>query len=149
MQWTAAKNGGFSTAPASKLIHPVVSGGEYGYEKVNVDAQQRDPGSLLSWTERMLRVRRSHPEFGWGKFQAIDADRAGVLAHRLERDGKCLLAVHNVTADDVTVELELPAVECLEDLLTREPNDPAQEQLYRLQLGPYGYRWFSERRSTG
>jgi maltose alpha-D-glucosyltransferase/alpha-amylase len=148
MQWTAGENGGFSTAPASELIHPVISGGEYGYHKVNVDAQQRDPESLLTWTERMLRIRRSHPEFGWGKFQLIETDRAGVLAHRLDGDGKCLLAVHNLTAEDVTVEIELRAVECLEDLLTRQPNEPAQEQLYRLHLAPYGYRWFAERRSN-
>jgi maltose alpha-D-glucosyltransferase/alpha-amylase len=148
MQWDPGKNGGFSTADASKLIHPAISEGEYGYEKVNVDAQQRDPESLLSWTERMLRLRRTHSEFGWGKLQFIKTGNPGVLAHRMEHNDNRMLVVHNVSAEEVTVDLELPAVDCLEDLLTREPSNPAEEQRYRLQLGPYGYRWFAEKRGS-
>src|SRR5690554_5550225 len=38
MQWSAAVNGGFSEADPSCLPRPVISGGDYGYEKVNVEA---------------------------------------------------------------------------------------------------------------
>ncbi len=47
MQWTAAEHGGFSTASADALPAPVVEGG-YGPEFVNVEAQRRDPESLLA-----------------------------------------------------------------------------------------------------
>ena len=36
MQWTAKKNGGFSSASASDVRVPVISKGEFGYRKVNV-----------------------------------------------------------------------------------------------------------------
>src|SRR3954447_26819403 len=36
MQWSLLPNGGFSTARTADLVRPVVSDGEYGYEKVNV-----------------------------------------------------------------------------------------------------------------
>jgi maltose alpha-D-glucosyltransferase/alpha-amylase len=58
MQWSATLNGGFSTAPKKNLCRPVISGGEYGYENVNVTDQRHDPGSLLSWFERMIRTLR-------------------------------------------------------------------------------------------
>src|SRR5207302_2569132 len=51
MQWADAKNGGFS--PAQRIVLPVVSGGEFGYQKVNVAAEQRDPASFLNRMERM------------------------------------------------------------------------------------------------
>jgi maltose alpha-D-glucosyltransferase/alpha-amylase len=144
MQWNATVNAGFSSAPQERLIHPVISEGEYGYERVNVGAQQRDPDSLLSWTERMLRVRRGCPELGWGECEFLDVGSSDVLAHRLKHQGKCVLLIHNLSSRETSVNLELPKVECLEDLLTREPQKPSQKQRYSFQLGPYGYRWFAE-----
>ena len=38
----------------------------YGYGTINVEAQSRDPHSLLNWTRRMLAIRRRHPGFGRG-----------------------------------------------------------------------------------
>ena len=42
MQWANAKNGGFS--PAERIVLPVISGGEFGYEKVNVAARAARSG---------------------------------------------------------------------------------------------------------
>jgi maltose alpha-D-glucosyltransferase/alpha-amylase len=42
MQWSAEPNGGFSTASAEKLIRPVIKGGDFGYENLNVTAQAHD-----------------------------------------------------------------------------------------------------------
>jgi maltose alpha-D-glucosyltransferase / alpha-amylase len=46
MQWDNSENAGFSTATAEKLFWPVITGGEFGYEKVNVEVQKNDPSSL-------------------------------------------------------------------------------------------------------
>jgi maltose alpha-D-glucosyltransferase / alpha-amylase len=46
MQWSAGANGGFSTA--ERPVRPVVSGGLYGFETVNVERQRRDPGRCSS-----------------------------------------------------------------------------------------------------
>ena len=144
MQWNATVNAGFSSAPRERLIHPIIDEGDYGYQQVNVSAQQRDPESLLSWTERMLRVRRGRAEFGWGEYEFLDVGTSDVLVHRLKHEGKCVLLIHNLSDRDTSLDLELPAVECLEDLLTREPWKPSGKQRYSLQLEPYGYRWFAE-----
>ena len=47
MQWNGGTDAGFSTAPAKNLHHPVIRGVDFGHETANVQAQRRDPGSLL------------------------------------------------------------------------------------------------------
>jgi maltose alpha-D-glucosyltransferase / alpha-amylase len=47
MQWTERAHGGFSRA--EKVVRPVIDDDEYGYRKVNVADQRRDPDSLLNW----------------------------------------------------------------------------------------------------
>ena len=38
----------------------------YGYQAVNVEAQSREPSSLLNWMRRMLAVRKEIKAFGRG-----------------------------------------------------------------------------------
>src|SRR5678815_1248381 len=47
------RNAGFSRADPQRLYLPPIMDAIYGYEAVSVEAQQRDPTSLLSWTKRM------------------------------------------------------------------------------------------------
>ncbi|HEY6432009.1 MAG TPA: maltose alpha-D-glucosyltransferase, partial [Acetobacteraceae bacterium] len=69
MQWSPDRNGGFSRADPSSLVLPTIMDPLYGYEAVNVEAQTRDPHSLLNWTRRVLAVRRQHRSFGRGTFR--------------------------------------------------------------------------------
>ena len=59
MQWTRDRNGGFSRADPQRLYLPPIMDPIYGYEAVNVEAQAREPSSLLNWTRRLLAVRSS------------------------------------------------------------------------------------------
>jgi maltose alpha-D-glucosyltransferase/alpha-amylase len=141
MQWSPSKNGGFSSA--DKLIRPVISGGEYGYEKVNVTAQRHDKDSLLGWFERMIRTLRESPEVGAGACVHIDQKLPpGVLAHCAEGRSGTMLFLHNLGEEDVTVDLSS---------LFEQAHDPNQvfgDQPYQpvgrldaLELAGYGYRW--------
>lgn len=60
MQWTSDPHGGFSRA--RRVVRPAIADEEFGFQKVNVADQRRDPHSLLNWTERMIRTRRECPE---------------------------------------------------------------------------------------
>ncbi len=88
MQWTGEKNGGFTCA--DKPVLPVISGGEYGFEHVNVAQQRRDPNSFLNWTERIIRMRKEVPEIGWGDFEALDTGSKAVLGLRYEWRNNCV-----------------------------------------------------------
>src|SRR5512146_2125094 len=47
------RNGGFSKADFARLFAPPIMDSVYSYQTLNVEAQQRDPSSLLNWTKRM------------------------------------------------------------------------------------------------
>ena len=61
MQWSPDRNGGFSRADPARLFLPAIQDPIYGHQAVNVEAQQRSPASLLSWTRRMLAIRPELP----------------------------------------------------------------------------------------
>ncbi len=149
MQWSYMRNGGFSEAPAKNLTRPVITGGEYGFETVNVTAQRQDPNSLLSWFERMIRTLREAPEVGSGSCSHVDvAVPAGVLAHRADHTTGSMVFLHNLGTKEVTVDLST-----LEDE-AEMPNDVLADRVYgptelkKLTLSGYGYRWIRLRRNT-
>ena len=84
MQWSAAENGGFSSAAANRLARPAIAGGRYGYRKVNVERQRGDRGSLLNWMAQLIRARKECPEFGWGNWEIVQADQPSCFAIRCD-----------------------------------------------------------------
>lgn len=149
MQWTSGKNGGFSTAPASRLIQRVTPGA-YGPEHVNVADQLHDPDSLWSWIHRLITVRRSCPEFGWGEYTVLEHDGGnGVMAHRIDAEGAAVLAVHNFTPDNVRIRVPVGRVQGAADgqrpevveLLHQEPVSLEDGHL-ELPLSGFGTCWF-------
>src|SRR4030095_14913056 len=92
MQWTNDRQGGFSPAP--KAVRPVITDKVYGYKKVNVADQRRDPQSLLNWTERMIRVRKECPEISWGNFVVLRTNVPEVLGMRYDWRDTSLVTLH-------------------------------------------------------
>ena len=151
MQWSYADNAGFSTAEPEKLVRPVIDKGEYGYQKVNVTAQRKDPRSLLGWFERMIRTLREAPETGSGSTTHIDVPMpSGVLAHRADGRTGTMVFLHNLGTEDVEVDLSTLAPEAdlpIDVLSDRNYEDVGK--LDRLKLGGYGYRWIRLCRGHG
>ncbi|WP_276302491.1 alpha-amylase family protein [Halorussus lipolyticus] len=141
MQWSDEKNGGFSTADPEDLVRPMVSGGEYGYESVNVADQRGDPDSLLQWFSRLNRLRGECPEIGHGDCEVLDVDDHAVFAHRMASDHGTVVAVHNLGDDpaEATLELDDP-VRLFGDATFEETDDDS----WRFELGRYGYCWVRE-----
>jgi maltose alpha-D-glucosyltransferase/alpha-amylase len=147
MQWSDGKNGGFSDA---KPVRPVISGGRYGFEKVNVTEQRHNSGSLLAWFERMIRTLRESPEVGSGGCAPIDKQLpAGVLVHRADGPSGTMVFLHNLGTDKATVDLSDLAAEA------NNPNQVFGDQDYEplgdlksLRLDGYGYRWIRLKRAA-
>ncbi len=66
MQWSPDRNAGFSRADPQRLYLQPIMDPIYGFQSINVEAQSRDPSSLLNWTQRMLAVRNTSRAFGRG-----------------------------------------------------------------------------------
>ena len=141
MQWSHEQNAGFSRA--RKLALPVIDGGAYGYDRVNAAAQRCETESLLNWTERMIRMRKEVPEFGWGDFNVVDTGDRGVLAlHYTWRDND-VLAIHNFRdrAVEIKVQLGGDAGKKLVSLFTHDTQE-SKTGRHHIVLDPYGYVWY-------
>ncbi|VTU36514.1 Trehalose synthase/amylase TreS [Variovorax sp. PBL-H6] len=144
MQWSTEPNGGFTSA--SKPAVPVITGGAYGFEHVNVAAQRRDPDSLLNWMERAFRMRKEVPEIGWGDFVVLPHRERAVLVMRYEWRGNTVVFVHNFRADPLEIKLDAKTLgadgEVLVNMLSEEHSNADAKGRHCMLLEPYGYRWF-------
>ena len=85
MQWTGDRNGGFSRADPARLFAPPIMDPVYGYQSINVEAQERYPFSLLNWMKRLIAMRKQHRVFGRGSLEFVGCSNRKVLAY-LRRD---------------------------------------------------------------
>jgi maltose alpha-D-glucosyltransferase / alpha-amylase len=164
MQWTPDRNGGFSSTDPQRLYLPPVMDPIYGYQSLNVEAQQRHPQSLLHWTRRMIEIRKRHPVFGLGAYEELTSSNPSVLAFVREHDAAATLAaqlngelggveldatdrilcVNNLSRFPQPVELDLrrfmgvTPVECMGGVTF----PPIGELPYLLTLPGHGFYWF-------
>jgi maltose alpha-D-glucosyltransferase/alpha-amylase len=145
MQWSADKNAGFSEA--EELYCEPIEDEVYGYERVNVEAQQADSGSLWHRMQQMIATRKAQPALARGDVRFLDVRAMAVLAFLRDDGGETVLAVHNLSADPIELELNLVEFAGTEpaDLLDGERLAPVGEDPYRLTLPRYGYRWLQLR----
>lgn len=147
MQWTPDPGGGFSSPDVDPATFhaPLVAGGPFGHQRVNVADQRRDVHSLLNVMERIIRTRKETPEFGFGSWKLLATDQPAVLAHQACWQGGRVLAVHNLGPAPCQVTIQLDGEECaslVEDLLSGRDDPPLRRgPLGRIRLGGYGYRW--------
>ena len=82
MQWTGDRNGGFSRADFAQLFLPPLMDPVFGFQAVNVEAQLRSPSSLLRWLQRFVALRKEHPVFGLGSYEALPTTNSARLRAR-------------------------------------------------------------------
>ncbi|HYT98537.1 MAG TPA: alpha-amylase family protein [Casimicrobiaceae bacterium] len=144
MQWSDEPHGGFTVS--DKPVMPVITGGPYGYEHVNVAAQRRDPNSTLNWLERACRMRKEVPEVGWGDFEVLPSADPAVLSLRYEWRNNAVLFVHNLGADPRELTIKQEAIgkdgDLLVNLLAEDHSRVDSRGRHQILLEPYGYRWY-------
>ena len=143
MQWTSGRNGGFSTAPPSRMVAPLSADG-FAPEYVNVDDQRRDPDSLLAFMSLLIRRYRESPELGWADMTILEQPCTDVLAHRCSWGDGTMLALHNLGPEPRKVPIRLDDGDdsCrLVDLLQVGSTDVDGSGRAELTLEAYGYRW--------
>lgn len=144
MQWSIDRNGGFSRADFASIVLPPIMDPLYGYFAVNVEAQARDPHSLLNWTRRMLATRRQHVAFGRGTIRFLFPSNRRVLAYLREHEGETVLCVANMGRSPQAVELELSEFDgrIPVEMTAGSVFPPIGQLTYLLTLPPYGFYWF-------
>jgi maltose alpha-D-glucosyltransferase/alpha-amylase len=144
MHWTGDRNGGFSSADFAQLYLPPLMDPVYGYQAVNVEAELRTPTSFLRWMHRFVELRKRHPVFGLGSYEALQPSNPRIFAHVRRWEEEIVLCVHNLARSAQAVELDLAEFAGLvpEEMLGQTRFPPIGELPYLLTFGARGFYWF-------
>ncbi|MDD2998563.1 MAG: maltose alpha-D-glucosyltransferase, partial [Candidatus Riflebacteria bacterium] len=144
MQWTPDRNGGFSAADPERLFLPPVMEAITGFQAVNVEAQKRNPSSLLNWMKRLISVRKQFKAFGEGTLEFIKPANRNILAFvRNHADGN-ILCVANLSRSAQPVHLDLQKFKGYTpvEMLGKNQFPTISDEPYQLSLAAYGFYWF-------
>ncbi|NVI97438.1 maltose alpha-D-glucosyltransferase [Myxococcus sp. AM001] len=144
MQWTGDRNAGFSRADYARLYAPVIADPVYGYQSINVEAQDRVKSSLLHWVKRMIRIRQRYPVFSLGNLRFLQTDNRKVLAFIREWEGQTVLVVCNLSrfAQPAVLDMRDWEGSVPVELIGETPFPRVGELPYQLSMGPYMFLWF-------
>ena len=140
MQWNDEKNAGFTSADTA--FRPVISTGDYGYQKVNAAKQFRDPASLLSWTTRVIKIRKSCPEIGLGEYKLVDSGSPDIFAIQYDYQGQSLIILHNFSDKPKKASWASGKSKILYDLMSDTQDKKPENGRFNVALDGYGYRWY-------
>ncbi|MBI2704193.1 MAG: maltose alpha-D-glucosyltransferase [Actinobacteria bacterium] len=145
MQWSPDRNAGFSQANPQQLYLPTIIDPEYHYETVNVEGQQRNANSLLSWMRRLIALRQRHTVFGRGDIEFLFPENAKVLSFIRATAHESVLVVANLSRFAQSAHLDLHDYRgaVLYELFGGTEFGVVGEAGYQMTLGPYGFYWFA------
>ncbi|MTI28863.1 glycoside hydrolase family 13 protein [Fulvivirga kasyanovii] len=88
MQWNATKHGGFSPVEPWLKVNP-------NHKDINVEAQQYDEDSILSYYRKMIAFRKEHPTLIYGDYKCLLKDDPNIYAYeRFDSDGHFLVVLN-------------------------------------------------------
>ncbi|MDA0243649.1 MAG: maltose alpha-D-glucosyltransferase [Chloroflexi bacterium] len=109
MQWNDGPQAGFSSAASTYF--PVNDSAEYGYQKVNVAAQEDDPNSYLNATRFLLATRKAHPELQTGELAFWLTENPSILAYWRILGEERTLCIYNLSSEAHSVSLHFPELQ--------------------------------------
>ncbi|MGH8637872.1 MAG: putative maltokinase, partial [Burkholderiales bacterium] len=116
----------------------------YGFQAINVEAQERSPFSLLNWMKRMIGLRKQFKVFGRGTIEFLPAENRKVLGYVRKHEEDTILCVANLARSVQPLELDLSRYKGMTPVemlgLTEFP--PIGELPYFLTLPGYAFYWF-------
>ena len=144
MQWTGDRNAGFSRADPARLFAPVIMDPVYGYQAINVEAQEDSAFSLLNWMKRMIALRKQFKVFGRGTLQFLHSSNRKILTYVRSFEDEQVLCVANVSRTTQPVEIDLSAFKGMTPVemfgLTEFPR--IGDAPYFLTIPTYTFYWF-------
>jgi maltose alpha-D-glucosyltransferase / alpha-amylase len=147
MQWNSDRNAGFSKAVPAQLYFPVIMDPIWGYQSINVEAQQSDQSSLLHWTRNMIALRKLFHVFGRGTQEFLNPENRKILAYirQFQEGDHCetVLCVANLSRFSQPVSLDLSKFSGMipVEMLGYVTFPTITAQPYPFTLAPYSFLW--------
>jgi alpha-glucosidase len=108
MQWTAEPNAGFCPPDVTPWL-PIAP----DYRDQNVAVQLTDPPSMLSLTNHLLTLRRTHQALAIGSYRPVDNLPVACYGYIREAAGERLLIVLNFTSEPCMIALNCASCQVL------------------------------------
>lgn len=141
MQWNDSVNAGFTSGKTP--VRPIISSGDYQYQKVNVASQQKDAHSLLNTIRHLIEVRKKCPEIGLGKWKLLKTDTDDALAIAYQYKGTSLITVYNFTGKNISVNIDVQQQQArLSNVLSTNDHINLSGNKLHVALNGYGYKWY-------
>jgi len=100
MQWSAEPWAGFSPPEANKTWLPIAD----DFQDVNVQTQQDDPDSQLSFYQELLSLRKSHAVLHAGDYRSIPQSPEGCYIFQRENKEEKVLVMINFTSRHIMID---------------------------------------------
>jgi oligo-1,6-glucosidase len=99
-QWSNSSNAGFTTGKPWISVNP-------NYKYVNVDFEESDPNSCLTYFKKLVRFRKTNLTLVYGKYRLLDKDNPNVYSYTREGEGKKFLILLNFTDKEGTANINV------------------------------------------
>jgi alpha-glucosidase len=141
MQWTAAKNAGFTTSTTPWLPIPP------NHTSVNVSTESTDPNSMLNWYKQLIALRRTNPALFEGSMTVLDPNENVLSYLRKGPPGKPSVVVAlNFSAKPQLLKYDFAALGLTRGATsTLQTDDPALNRplIKPVTLAPFA-TWIAE-----
>lgn len=97
-QWAAEPNAGFTTAEPWMPVNP-------NFDRINADAQRRDPKSVFAHYKALVALRHSERAISHGSFQLLLREHPTVFAYLRTLEARQVLVLANLVGTAATYEL--------------------------------------------
>lgn len=145
MQWNSDRNAGFSQAHPQHLFLPINIDPEYHYESVNVETQQNNPESLLSWMKRIIALRKRYRALSLGTLNFLHPENSKILAYITQYKDEKILVIANLSRFTEYTELDLSEWQGsqLLELFGQNTFPTITDKPYLFTLAAHSFYWFS------
>jgi oligo-1,6-glucosidase len=99
-QWDGSANAGFTRGKPWLKVNA-------NYPTVNVAVEDKDPGSVLNYFRKLVRLRKENPVLIYGRYTLLDVSNPDTYAYTRELEGKRLLVLLNFKARSANVKTDL------------------------------------------
>ncbi|MDD6211130.1 MAG: alpha-glucosidase [Bacteroidales bacterium] len=130
-QWDASPNAGFTDGTPWIEVNP-------DYKTVNVAAEEKQPGSVLNYFRRAVRLRKECPAICYGSYTLIEKENPRIYAYLREGEGERYLIALNFSPHDAVMQAVLGAEKG--ETVLHNYDDEAGAERFRegcLQLRPF------------
>ncbi|TWT25087.1 alpha-glucosidase [Planomicrobium sp. CPCC 101110] len=127
MQWDSSPYASFSTAEPWLSLNP-------NYTWLNVEAQKKDPLSILSFYRRMIALRKEWQVLVYGSYELVDTGCPTVYAYMRQDEHDKFLVVANLKEEHCIWQAQKDAVLMLGnyEMINETEIQPFEARVYRL-----------------